>query len=137
MHPSVVRDNGKEKCPICFMPLSKRKKGQVHEVALPPGVVNRVQLSPYRLVLGGVQTWNVDFVPVSKEITAAGFVEFNERGQRTVSARIAGRIDKLFVNETGQMVRSGDELASIYSPDLVTTVQNLLDAKLGERQEPG
>src|SRR5216110_536788 len=27
MHPSVVRDNPKEKCPICFMPLSKRKKG--------------------------------------------------------------------------------------------------------------
>src|ERR1700748_3491900 len=27
MHPSVIRDNGKEKCPVCFMPLSKRKKG--------------------------------------------------------------------------------------------------------------
>src|SRR4029078_1853047 len=27
MHPSVVRDNPREKCPICFMPLSKRKKG--------------------------------------------------------------------------------------------------------------
>src|SRR5215475_11668130 len=28
MHPSIVRDNPKDKCPICFMPLSKRKKGQ-------------------------------------------------------------------------------------------------------------
>src|SRR5439155_11939247 len=28
MHPSVVRDNPKDKCPICFMPLSKRKKGE-------------------------------------------------------------------------------------------------------------
>src|SRR5262245_51669928 len=27
MHPTVIRDNPKEKCPICFMPLSKRKKG--------------------------------------------------------------------------------------------------------------
>src|SRR5262249_40218792 len=43
MHPTVVRDNNKEKCPICFMPLSKRKKGETHEEALPPGVVNRVQ----------------------------------------------------------------------------------------------
>src|SRR5487761_1608877 len=63
MHPAVVRDNGKEKCPVCFMPLSKRKKGASHEEALPPGVVNRVQLSPYRVVLAGVRTWSVDYVP--------------------------------------------------------------------------
>ena len=44
----------KEKCPICFMPLSKRKKGEAHEEALPAGVVNRVQLSPYRVVLAGI-----------------------------------------------------------------------------------
>src|SRR5580704_10170900 len=31
MHPTVVRDNNKEKCPICFMPLSKRKKGEVYD----------------------------------------------------------------------------------------------------------
>ena len=131
MHPAVVRDNSKDKCPVCFMPLSKRKKGEAHEEVLPAGIVNRVQLSPYRVVLAGVQTWQLDYLPVSKEIKAAGFIEFNERGQRTVSARIAGRIDKLFINETGQMVRAGDELASIYSPDLVVTVQNLLDAKRG------
>jgi membrane fusion protein, copper/silver efflux system len=129
MHPSVIRDNGTEKCPVCFMPLSKRKKGEAHEEVLPAGIVNRVQLSPYRVVLAGVQTWELDYRPVSKEIKAAGFIEFNESGQRTVSARIAGRIDKLFVSETGQMVGAGDKLASIYSPDLVVTVQNLLDAK--------
>ena len=129
MHPSIVRDNGKDKCPICFMPLSKRKKGAAHEEVLPAGIVNRVQLSPYRVVLAGVQTWKLDYQPVTKDIKAAGFIEFNERGQRTVSARIAGRIDKLFVSETGQMVEAGDELASVYSPDLVVTVQNLIDAK--------
>ena len=40
-----------------------------------------------------------------------------------------GRIDKLFVNQTGQMVHAGDPLAELYSPDLVVTVQNLLDAR--------
>src|SRR6476620_1743267 len=113
MHPAIVRDNGKEKCPVCFMPLSKRKKGELHEEVLPAGVVNRVQLSPYRVVLAGAQTWELDYQPVTKEIKAVGYIEFNERGQRTVSARIAGRIDKLFVSETGQMVKAGDELASI------------------------
>src|SRR6185437_5776306 len=129
MHPSVVRDNPKEKCPVCSMPLSKRKKGDAHAEALPAGIVNRVQLSPYRVVLAGVQTWKLDYVPLVKDITAVGFVEFDERGQRTVSARVKGRIDKLFVNQTGQIVAEGEVLASLYSPELNVTVQNLVDAK--------
>ncbi len=135
MHPSVVRDNSKDKCPICFMPLSKRKKGDVHDEVLPAGVVTRVQLSPYRVVLAGVQTWTLDFVPLVKDIAAVGFVEFDERGQRTVSARAKGRIDQLFVNQTGQMVAEGDVLASLYSPELNVTVQNLVDAKRNNSPE--
>jgi Cu(I)/Ag(I) efflux system membrane fusion protein len=129
MHPSVVRDNGREKCPVCFMPLSKRKKGEQSIEALPAGVVNRVQLSPYRVVLAGVRRWEVRDVPLTKEIEAVGYVEFNEREMKTVSARVKGRLDELHVNETGQMVAAGDLLASLYSPDLNVTVQNLLDAK--------
>jgi len=135
MHPSVVRDNPRDKCPICFMPLSKRKKGEQHFEVLPAGTVNRVQLSPYRVVLAGVQTTKIDFQPLTKEINAVGYVEFDERGQRTVAARMAGRIDKLFVNETGQMVEADDELASIYSPDLNVTVQNLVDARRSKNAE--
>lgn len=129
MHPSVIRDNPRDKCPICFMPLSKRKKGTGEVEALPAGVVNRVQLSPYRVVLAGIQTWPVDYQPLTREITAVGYVEFDERGQRIVSARVAGRIDKLIANETGQMVNAGDELALLYSPELVVTVENLLEAQ--------
>ncbi|HEY2827739.1 MAG TPA: efflux RND transporter periplasmic adaptor subunit, partial [Pirellulales bacterium] len=131
MHPSIIRDNNKEVCPICFMPLTKRKKGSATEEALPAGIVNRVQLSPYRVVLAGVQTWPVQYVPLVKDIKAVGYIEFNERGQKTVAARSAGRIDKLFASETGQMVKAGDDLALIYSPDLTVTIQNLIDAKRG------
>lgn len=134
MHPSIIRDNPKDKCPICFMPLSKRKKGAAVAEALPPGVVNRVQLSPYRVVLAGVATWPVNYLPLSKEITAVGYVEFNERGQRTVSARVNGRIDRLFVSETGQFVKAGDPLASLYSPDLFVTVRNLREAQVVNNQ---
>jgi Cu(I)/Ag(I) efflux system membrane fusion protein len=129
MHPAVVRDDAKEPCPICHMPLSKRKKGEAKEEALPPGIVNRVQLSPYRVVLAGVQTWTVDYVPLTKKLSTVGYVEFNEREQKQVTARVKGRLDKLFVNETGRMVEKDEDLASLYSPDLVNTVQNLLDAK--------
>jgi Cu(I)/Ag(I) efflux system membrane fusion protein len=134
MHPAVVRDNPRDKCPICFMPLSKRKKGEQTDEALPAGVVNRVQLSPYRIVLAGVQTSKIEYQPLTKEIQAIGYVEFNERGQKTVAARIAGRIDKLFVDETGRMVDAGDELASLYSPELVVTVNNMLEAKRAKNE---
>ena len=129
MHPSVVRDNSKDKCPICFMPLSKRIKGNGVIEALPDGVVSRVQLSPYRVVLAGVQTTEVSYVALEKEITAAGYIEFNESLQRGISARFGGRIDKLIANQTGQMVKKGDPLASVYSPELVVAMKSLLDAK--------
>ncbi|HQU46037.1 MAG TPA: efflux RND transporter periplasmic adaptor subunit, partial [Pirellulales bacterium] len=135
MHPAVVRDNSKEKCPICFMPLSKRKKGDVHEEALPPGVVNRVQLSPYRVVLAGVRTWSTDYVPLTKQVSAVGFIEFNEREERKVSAWVGGRIDKLYANETGTTVDAGEVLADLYSPDLYSGMRELVTAvQSGSRQ---
>jgi Cu(I)/Ag(I) efflux system membrane fusion protein len=135
MHPSVVRDNPKDKCPVCFMPLSKRKKGETTEEVLPAGVVNRVQLSPYRVTLSGVQTWEVAPVPLTKEINAIGYIEFNERELKTVSARVKGRIDELLANETGRIVAADGLLASIYSPDLNVTVQSLLDAQRRKNAE--
>ncbi|HVA49644.1 MAG TPA: efflux RND transporter periplasmic adaptor subunit [Pirellulales bacterium] len=131
MHPAVVRDNSKEKCPICFMPLSKRKKGDVHEEALPPGVVNRVQISPYRVVLAGVRTWSTDYVPLTKQVSAVGFIEFNEREERKVSAWVGGRIDKLYVNETGTTVDAGEVLADLYSPDLYSGMREFVGAVQG------
>jgi Cu(I)/Ag(I) efflux system membrane fusion protein len=132
MHPTVIRDNAREKCPICFMPLSRRKKGDAKEEALPPGIVNRIQLTPYRVVLAGIKTWSVEYVPLSREVTTVGFVEFDEREVRQVSARVKGRIEKLFASETGVMVDDRKELASLYSPDLVETVQNLINARKGK-----
>ncbi len=130
MHPAIVRDNKKDKCPICSMPLSKRKKGDAGGgEALPAGTVARVQLSPYRITLAGVRTAPVEYLTLSREVTTVGTVEFDEQTLKAVSARVKGRIDTLRVNQTGQMVHAGDALAELYSPDLVVTVQNLLDAR--------
>lgn len=137
MHPTIIRDHP-DKCPICAMPLSKRKKGDAgEEEPLPPGIVSRVQLTPYRVALAGIQTAEVQYRPLVREIVTVGFVEFDERKLARISARLSGksRIDKLFVNYTGQTVVKGDPLALLYSPDLVTTVQNLLDARRSNNRD--
>lgn len=135
MHPTIVRSNPGEKCPICFMPLSKRMKGMADDKPLPAGTVSRVQLTPYRIALANIATWPIGYQELTKNITAVGYVEFDERSQRTVAARVAGRIDKLYANETGKMVNAGEALALLYSPDLLVTVHNLLDAKRSGNQE--
>src|SRR5262249_46853003 len=138
MHPYIVRDNPKEKCPICHMDLARRKKGTGEPQSLPPGTVSRVQLTPYRIVLAGVQTTEVQYQPLVKEIATYGSVEFDETKQAHIAARQKGRIEKLDVNFTGQMVEEGEKLALLdirYSPELTVTLQDLLRARQsGDRE---
>jgi Cu(I)/Ag(I) efflux system membrane fusion protein len=141
MHPQIVRDNPKEKCPICHMDLAKRKKGTGKPEPLPPGIVSRVQLSPYRVVLAGIRTWNVKYQPLVKKITTFGTVEFNETQQRHIAAIQKGRIVKLYVNYTGEDVKEKQRLALLdvrYSPELTVTLGDLVKAqKRGDREAEG
>jgi len=72
MCPGVVSD-WPSKCPVCNMALVRRQKGEM--IPLPDGVVARVQLSPYRLMLAGVRTAPVEFRKLEAEATVAGRLE--------------------------------------------------------------
>src|SRR5260370_18657713 len=135
MHPQIIRDKPGEKCRICGKPLSERKKGEPSAEELPRGVLSRVNLTRYREQLAGVETAEVTYRPLTKEIRTVGFIEFDERQLRRISARVKGRIDKLYVNVTDQTVEAGQDLALLYSPDLAVPVQNLLDARRPEEKE--
>jgi Cu(I)/Ag(I) efflux system membrane fusion protein len=132
MHPTIVRDHP-DKCPICGMPLSKRKKNAAEAEALPPGVISRVQLTPLRVAYAGIRTEPVEYRTLTKQIEAAGFVEFDETKLTRITNHISGRsrIDKLYVNVTDQTVAEGDPLVLLYSPDLDTDMQNLINAHRG------
>jgi len=124
MHPSVVRSDPNEKCPICGMPLSKRKRGEKAE--LPAGVLQRLSLSTLRIRQAGVATVEVTYRPLVREIRTVGLVTWDERRLAHISARIAGRADELFINFTGVRVKKGDPVYKLYSPDLVTTQEEYL-----------
>lgn len=73
--------------------------------------------------------------PSVKQVTLVGVVEFDEHKLAHIPARLKGRIDKLHVTLVGQQVKRGDPLAEMYSPDLLVTAQNLLDANRSGNQE--
>ena len=60
------------KCSVCNMPLVRRKKGGGQQ--LPDGVLARMQLSPYRIHLAGIQTAAVAYRPLVREVRADGMV---------------------------------------------------------------
>ena len=64
--------------------------------------------------------------PLTAETRTTGVVTFDETRMTQVAARIAGFIERLHVNATGQLVRRGQPLLEIYSPDLVAAQQELL-----------
>lgn len=128
MHPTVIRAEPGN-CPICGMNLSKRKKGE--KVKLPAGVQSRVQLSPYRVRLAGVETSKIDYQVLVREVRTVGLIDYDERKLAHITTRIAGRIDKLFVDFTGTTVDAGDRLAWVYSPELVSTEEEYLIALKG------
>ncbi|MFO0950493.1 MAG: efflux RND transporter periplasmic adaptor subunit [Isosphaeraceae bacterium] len=125
MHPNVVRAEPGS-CPICGMPLSKRRKGEAE--TLPAGVVSRVSLSPLRVAQAGIRTVGVGYEPLAETVTTVGTVEFDERGLARIASKTRGmaRVESLHVNFTGTAVKAGEPLAEVYSPELYQAVQELL-----------
>ena len=126
MHPDVIRDEPGQ-CPRCGMPLVKRKKGQA--VVLPADVMARVQLTPHRIALASVQTSKVESKPLYRQIQAVGLLDYDETKLARLSARVAGRADELFVTYTGQSIKRGDPIYSLYSPEVYTALREYLAAR--------
>ncbi len=124
MHPQIKQDKP-GKCPICAMDL------------IPLTAMNAEgdDADPYEIVMteSAAELANIQSMVVSKgvpqkTIYLQGKVQADERNVAVITARFGGRIEQLFVNFTGQDVRKGEKLATIYSPDLVTAQRELLEA---------
>jgi len=102
---------------------SIQKEGKVKELA--PGTV---QISPERQQRIGVKFGTVEMKPLEKVIRTIGRVEFDEKRIVTISPKIGGWIEELYVDFTGRFVRQGEPLLTIYSPELVSTQEEYLFA---------
>ena len=93
-----------------------------------------VELSPSEITAAGVQVAEVRTATLKTDIDAFGRVEQPEAQLAAVSARIGGRVDKLYVQYTGERVRSGQPVAEIYSPEVATAVE---EYRLAEENRNG
>jgi Cu(I)/Ag(I) efflux system membrane fusion protein len=121
MHPQV-RMNQKGLCPICNMdliPASQLESAQKH-------LEQRA----------GLETTAVKHRELFKEIRATGKLDYNERGEAYITARIAGRVDRVYADVTGTQVKANDHLVDIYSPDLYVVQGELLRALDAYEQRP-
>ena len=126
MHPNIIRSEPGN-CPICGMPLVKRKRGE--KVKLPEDVLARVQLSPQRVSLAGIQTSPVEPRRLVRHIHAVGVLDYAEPKVAHLSARVGGRADELYIQYTGQLVKKGDKVYSLYSPELYAAQREYLLAR--------
>ncbi|HEY7216394.1 MAG TPA: efflux RND transporter periplasmic adaptor subunit [Thermoanaerobaculia bacterium] len=136
MHPSYTSDKP-GKAPDCGMDLVP-----VYEKEKPPAATSSapsaVELSPQAASAAGVRTAVVKPAPLYRVIRAVGTLGTDETRLVHIAARVAGRLDRLYLNFTGEPVRRGAPIYAIYSPDLVSSgreytlaLDNLARAKAG------
>ncbi len=121
MHPQI-RQAGPGKCPICGMDLIPLTAGHADEGPL------EIRMSPTAMQLAEVQTTVVRRQLPVKQVRLNGKVRADERRIYSQASHLAGRIESLAVSFTGEHVNRGQELAQVYSPDLVTAQEELFEA---------
>lgn len=122
MHPEVIRD-GPGACPICGMDLIKKEE----KAAAIKGIELDDLLQPTdQFVLSSIPVVGLQTENKSIPVDVLGSITYDTRQIHTISARVSGRIEKLYVHYRYQHIRKGEPIMDIYSPDLVTAQQELL-----------
>lgn len=128
MHPSVKQQQPGT-CPICAMDLVPvQKKQKVPESENVQKDARTINIPLYQQQLIGVQRDTVARHPTVKTIRTVGIVAYNEAKVATINLKFSGWIEKLYVNYTGQFMQKGQPLFEIYSPEVVATQEEYLQA---------
>ena len=129
MHQQVHSDKPGD-CPICGMKLVKRRtlRNPVKQAG-DSGSADAVMFSQLSAVRANVSTVHVERRTLHNEIRLPGTIEIAEPNERMITARTRGRVEKLYVRETGTYIKAGMALYEFYSPDLSSNVAQYIIAK--------
>jgi Cu(I)/Ag(I) efflux system membrane fusion protein len=124
MHPQIHEDHPGN-CPICGMKLIKVELTGSNSST----DADRITLTATRIQLAGIQTDSVREQNTGLEKTLTGTVTTNENTTAELSARIAGRIQQLFIRVTGEKIAVSQPVYAIYSEDLLEAEKEYLLAR--------
>ncbi len=122
MHPEIVRDKPGT-CPICGMDLV-RKEPEARKVAVVG--LNDLLRAGNGEVLSSVPVTAMQQETVTPMLEVFGRIAYDTRRISTISARVSGRIEKLYVRYRYQHVQRGQRIMDLYSPELIMGEQDLL-----------
>ncbi|MCI5083228.1 MAG: efflux RND transporter periplasmic adaptor subunit, partial [Saprospiraceae bacterium] len=122
MHPQI-RQNEPGDCPICGMDLIPLDENTSNNPLV-------LEMTNEAVKLANIQTTIVGEAntKTGKTIRLSGKIQPDERLASSQVAHVPGRIEKLYVSFTGEQVNKGQKIATLYSPELVTTQRELLEA---------
>jgi len=124
MHPQI-RQPAPGRCPICDMdlvPVAETDAGT-------GGGERRLTVTPEARTLMEIQTAPVERRFPTAEIRLVGKVAYDETRLQDITAWVPGRLDRLFVDYTGVPVNKGDHMVLLYSPELLSAQEELLQAR--------
>jgi Cu(I)/Ag(I) efflux system membrane fusion protein len=118
MHPQIMQDAPGD-CPICGMKLIKveKKKSSNDE---------SIMLSDQQIQLGNIRVDTVGKGTIGDETILTATLNIDETKTTTVSARIAGRIERLYFKSEGDYIQKGAKLYDLYSEELNNAKQEYI-----------
>ncbi len=123
MHPQI-RQPKPGRCPLCGMDLIPVTVGSPGGNEGP----REITLSPKAIKLAEIQVVPVERKAVSTEIRLVGKIEYDETRLSHITSWVPGRIDHIYVDYTGAPIEKGDPMVHLYSPELLTAQQELVQA---------
>jgi len=136
-HQAVSGSNTRYICPMmCTPPQAEPGRCPVCAMELVPATAGggsadprSIHIDPATRRVANIQTVAVTSMPMTRTIRAIGDLSYDEGTLKTISAYVDGRLDRLFADYTGVVVKKGDHLALVYSPRLYSGQAELLLAK--------
>lgn len=122
MHPQVLQDHPGN-CPICGMKLIKKNAAPV---ALDNIDLETLLKPTNEFVVASLPVTTLQKSSVNIPVKVYGRIEADTRAAGSISARVTGRIEKLYLRYRFQKINAGQKVAEIYSPELLTAQENLL-----------
>lgn len=131
MHPQIRLDHF-DRCPICGMDLVPVVQRQSLGSESGP---DQLTLGPHERQMASVGTTTLEMRTLFREIRTVGRIDFDETRRAQIASRVDGRVDQVFADFPGTLVKKGDHLVSIYSPELFSTQEEFLLASRREKDQ--